>query len=127
MATSLTLTNAEKSKRQTYQVLMKLVRYEHEVARLPRPNFYPLAFTSHGEWSSSLFDFLKDCTSQYYAHASALDRAGFYTDDCSLPDRKSRFRCGFKDVIACQTIAALGRLMFTAGDSAPLAARMAQH
>ena len=25
-----------------------------------------------GEWSASLFKFLKDCTSQYYAHAGAL-------------------------------------------------------
>jgi len=34
---------------------------------------------------------------------------------------------GFKDVIACQTIAALGRLMLTAGDPAPLAAHLSQH
>ena len=116
LATSLTLTNAEKSKHQTYRVLMKLVRYEHGVARLPKPDFYPMALTSFGEWSASLFKFLKDCTSQYYARASVLARAGFYTDDCSLPERKSSFVCGFKDVMACQTIAALGRLMFTAGD-----------
>ena len=127
LATSLTLTNAEKSKHQTYRVLMKLVRYEHGVARLPKPDFYPMALTSFGEWSASLFKFLKDCTSQYYAHTSALARAGFYTDDCSLPERKSSFVCGFKDVMACQTIAALGRLMITAGDPAPLAAHMAQH
>jgi len=30
-------------------------------------------------------------------------------------------------VIACQTIAALGRLMLTAGDPAPLAAHLSQH
>ena len=39
------------------------------------------ALTSFGEWSTSLFKFLKDCTSQYYTHASALARAGFYTDN----------------------------------------------
>ena len=93
LATSLTLTNAEKSKHQTYRVLMKLVRYEHGVARLPKLDFYPMALTSFGEWSASLFKFLKDCTSQYYAHASALARAGFYTDDCSLPERKSSLGC----------------------------------
>ena len=127
LATSPVLTDAEKSKCRTYQLLMKMVVYEHGVARLPKPDFYPMAFTSFGEWSASLFKFLKDCTSQYYAHASALARAGFYTDDCSLPERKSSFVCGFKDVMACQTIAALGRLMFTAGDPAPLAAHMALH
>ena len=127
LATSRTLTNAEKSKRQTYQTLMKMVRYEHQVARLPKPEFYPLALTSFGEWSASLFKFLKDCTSQYYTHASALARAGFYTDNSCLPDRKSNFVRGFKDVIACQTIAALGRLMLTAGDPAPLAAHLSQH
>ena len=106
-ATSRVLTSAERTKRQTYEVLMKMVRHEHHAARLPKPDFYPLALTSFGEWSASLFKFLKDCTSQYYAHASALARAGFYTDDSGLPDRKSSFVCGFEDVIACQIIAAL--------------------
>ena len=27
---------------------------------------------------------------------------GFYTDESSLPERKSRFICGLKNVIACQ-------------------------
>jgi hypothetical protein len=126
-ATSRVLTSAERTKRQTYEVLMKMVRHEHHAARLPKPDFYPLALTSFGEWSASLFKFLKDCTSQYYAHASALARAGFYTDDSGLPDRKSDFVRGFKDVTACQTIAALGRLMLTAGDPAPLAAHASQH
>ena len=54
---------------------MKMVRYEHQAARLPKPEFYPLALTSFGEWSASLFKFLKDCTSQYYTHASALDNS----------------------------------------------------
>jgi len=127
LATSRTLTDAEKTKRRTYEALMKMVRYEHQAARLPKPEFYPLALTSLGEWSASLFKFLKDCTSQYYTHASALARAGFYTDNSCLPDRKSNFVRGFKDVIACQTIAALGRLMLTAGDPAPLAAHLSQH
>ena len=107
LATSRTLTDAEKTKRQTYETLMKMVRYEHQAARLPKPEFYPLALTSFGEWSASLFKFLKDCTSQYYTHASALAilaRAGFCTDNSCLPDRKSSFVRGFKDVIACQTI-----------------------
>ena len=90
--------------RQIYETLMKMVRYEHQVARLPKPDFYPLALTSFGEWSASLFKFLKNCTSQYYTHASALARAGFYTDNSCLPDRKSSFVRGFKDVMACQTI-----------------------
>ena len=41
--------------------------------------------------------------------------------------RQSSFVGGFKDAIACQTIAALGRLMLTAGDPSPLAARLSQH
>lgn len=127
LATSRVLTSAERAKRQTYEVLMKMVRYEHHAARLPKPDFYPLALTSFGEWSASLFKFMKDCTSQYYTHASSLARAGFYTDDNSLPDRKSSFVCAFKNVIACQTIATLGRLMLTAGDPAPLAAHASQH
>jgi len=49
---------------------------------------------------------------------------GFYTDDSGLPERKSSFVCEFKDVIACQTIAALGRLMLMAGDPDPLAAHL---
>jgi hypothetical protein len=126
-ATSRVLTSAEREKSRTYEVLMKMVRYEHHAARLPKPDFYPLALTSFGEWSASLFKFLKDCTSQYHTHASALARAGFYTDDSGLPDRKSSFVRGFKDVVACQTIAALGRLMLTAGDPAPLAAHACQH
>jgi len=72
LATSRALTSV---KRQTYEALIKMVRYEHQVARLPKPEFYPLAFTSFGEWSASLFKFLKDCTSQYYTHASALDNS----------------------------------------------------
>ena len=43
LATSLTLTNAEKAKHQTCRVL---VRYMHDVARLPKPEFYPLVLTS---------------------------------------------------------------------------------
>ena len=35
LATSLALTNAEKSKHQTYQVLMKMVRYEHSRLAIP--------------------------------------------------------------------------------------------
>jgi len=78
LATSRTLTNAEKTKRQTYKVLMKMVRYEHHVAQLPKPEFYPPALISFGEWSASLFKFLKDCTSQCTnAHAGALARACF--------------------------------------------------
>ena len=61
-----------------------MVRYKHQAARLPKPEFYPLALTSFGEWSASLFKFLKDCTSQYYTHASALARAGFYTDNSAF-------------------------------------------
>ena len=54
-------------------------------------------------------------------------RSEMPTDDSGLPDRKSDFVRGFKDVTACQTIAALGRLMLTAGDPAPLAAHASQH
>ena len=91
---------------------MKLVRYEHGVARLPKPDFYPMALTSFGEWSASLFKFLKDCTSQYYAHASALARAGFYTDDCSLlatlhllPPIWSSIKAGLHYVLCVQIVA----------------------
>ncbi len=44
------------------------------------------ALTSFGEWSASLFEFLKDCTPQYYAHAGVLARACFYTDDSDFPE-----------------------------------------
>ena len=121
-ATSPLLTNAEKDKFRSHEVLMKMVRYEHFVAKMPKPVFFPLALSSFGEWSPSLFKFLKECSSQYHAHASALARVNFFTDDFSLPDRKSRFVGGLKDVFACQTIAALGRLMLTAGRPVSVAA-----
>ena len=84
--------------------------------------FYPLALTSFGEWSASLFKFpqrIAPHNTTLYTHASAgalASRAGSYTDNSCLPDRKSRFVRGFKEghvrsalLPALSIAAALGR------------------
>ena len=56
LATSRILTTAERTKRQTYETLMKMFRYEHHVPSCPSQNYIAL---DGGYYEHDVFD--KDC------------------------------------------------------------------
>ena len=99
---------------------MKLAKYEHKRAKLPPPKFFPLAVSSFGEWSGSLFDFVNDATKHFSSYAAFMVSEGHFTDALPMPKRRSRFRSAIKNAIACQVLGSLGRLMLTAGDPVQL-------